>query len=95
MNAIFLGEVLSSVLKRLLEPLTKVLVKDLVCTALIDQVNIDNQAPHVGMGQILLHLVVVHVALCGWDGGLSWSARLILVFLNLVCLHLFMGGHVL
>ena len=82
-------------LKRLLEPLTKVLVKDLVCTALIDQANINNQAPHVGMGQIFLHLVVVHTALCGWGGGLSWSTRLILVFLNLVHLYLFMGGHVL
>ena len=82
-------------LKRLLEPLTKVLVEGSVCTASINQVNINNQAPYVGMGQIFLHLVIIHVALCGWGGGLSWSTRLILVFLNLVHLHLFTGGHVL
>lgn len=41
MNVILLGEMS----KRLLEPLTKLLIEDLVCAALIDQVNIDNQLP--------------------------------------------------
>lgn len=94
-NVILLGEVLSSMLKRLLEPLIKVLVESLVCTASINQANINNQAPYISMCQILLHLVIIYVALCGCDGGLSQSSRLILVFLNLVHLHLFTGGHVL
>ena len=28
------------------------------------------QAPHIGMSQILLHFVVVHVTICGWGGRL-------------------------